>query len=221
MKRPLPAVLSEYLLQEAARFLSYPRPLRRTKSSNRTVELFDEKLRIIFEWRKTFAPPQVGDTHKVLGDTAILDEFYSREALRAVSGMVDRTRRLASLTLAGLAGDESVVYLREAANCYVLGLPQASMGQARAAVQPALTKRVAKYAGKGVADWDFERLVEYATEKRLLSPHGNTCAQKLWSTASHVLHGHPAERQTALNLFEAARSVMFELTREPATKGRV
>src|ERR1043166_5215646 len=101
-KGPPSSTLSAHLLEVAAGFLGYPDRQRRDRHSTRAVKLLDDKLRIIFEWRKTFAPPEVGDVHKVLSDTRILNEFYSREVLRAVPEMVDRTRRLASLTLSGL-----------------------------------------------------------------------------------------------------------------------
>jgi hypothetical protein len=118
MKKGLSSsTLSAHLLEVAAGFLGYPERQRRDRHSDRAVKLLDDKLRAVFEWRKTFAPPQARDVHKVLSDTGLLDEFYSREVLRAVPEMVDRTRRLASLTLAGLPEDASLVYLRESVNC--------------------------------------------------------------------------------------------------------
>jgi len=220
-KRPLPSTLSAHLLEEAARFLGYPDRQRRDRHSARAVKLLDDKLRAIFEWRRTFAPPQAGDVHKVLGDTGLLDEFYSREILRAVPGMVDRTRRLASLTLAGLPEDDVLVYLHESAHCYILGLPQAAMALARAVVEAVVTKTVVQHGGKAMAAKEFRERLRYAVDKRLLSRQGESRADKVWLTASEALHRNPAAPETALTLFEAARSVAFELTRRSPAEGRV
>jgi hypothetical protein len=95
------------------------------------------------------------------------------------------------------------------------------MALARAAVEAVLTKTVVQHGGKPMADKQFRERLKYAVHKKLLSPRGQSLAEKVWLTASEALHREPAAPETALRLFEDARSVVFELTRQSAAKGRV
>jgi hypothetical protein len=129
--------LSLHLLHEATRFLVYPHKVYRSKLNLATQKAVDEGTRRFIDWRRTFTPgkdwPEDFFTSEVM-----LDQIYCRIVLQEVPGMVERTRALRSLTLSGISNAEYFVYLREAAQCYVLGLPQAAnRALARSSGEPA------------------------------------------------------------------------------------
>jgi hypothetical protein len=64
--------------------------------------------------------------------------------------MVDRTVKLRHLTLSGMS-DSELVHLRQAANCYIFGLPQASVALARAALEDCARRKRTKMYGKAAA----------------------------------------------------------------------
>jgi hypothetical protein len=68
--------------------------------------------------------------------------------LAEVPEIVERTQRLKELVLSDISQTESLVYLREAANCYILGLPQATVALSRAAVESRVREASAKLFGK-------------------------------------------------------------------------
>ena len=89
--------------------------------------------------------------------------------LRAVPGIVQRTQSLADLTLSR-GSLESFIYLREASNCFILGLPQAAVALARAAVEVPLRQVTSKQFGeKAVKGLGLFELLKLADRGRLLS----------------------------------------------------
>ena len=129
--------------------------------------------------------------------------------------MVERTRSLANLTLTGVTG-ESLVYLREAANCYIRGLPQAAVALARSAVEVPLRVAASKQFGeKAVAGLGFFALLnDFVVRGRLLTREGLALAHKIRVGADKVLHEEPTSLAEALELVEAARVVVLELSRK-------
>lgn len=143
------ATLSEHLLYEAEGFSCHPEPIRRTRRSSPAHELFAKLMSGLVEWRKTFSPHPAEDLGAAFLSPVFLDEFYSRESLKAVPGMVERTRQLSFMTLREPPDLDVAAYLREAAECYVAGLPQATVALCRAAIERRL-KIAARIFGKGV-----------------------------------------------------------------------
>ena len=212
--------LSRHLLREATRFLPYPTRVYRNRTNLGAQEHFQAYLLKIVEWRKTFAPVEGLDA---LTTPVLLDDLYSREVLRAVPEVVERTGNLANLTLADIPDSESFVYLTEAANCYLFGLPSAAVALARAAVEESLRERCAERFGKrNVAAAKFHQLVEDAAKARLLSRDGLAQARRIQDAANRVLHREPTESHEALAVLNDARVVILELTRARgrATVGR-
>ena len=205
------ATLSRHLLREAARFLPYPTRVYRTRTNLGAQEYVQALFRKIVEWRKTFAPVEGFDA---LPAPVVLDDLYCRELLLAVSDMVERTRTLSNLVLSNLPDDESFVYLREAANCCLFGLPSAAVALAGAAVEESLRKRCSERFGRRAALAEkFHQLVEDAARGRLLSRAGLARVRKIQDAANRVLHREPTRSDEALTVVEDARSVILELTR--------
>jgi hypothetical protein len=98
MKPDQPPTLSEYLLYKGSKHLIYPHPShkRRTKTTVKDLELFDESLGETVEGRRTF-DPHPGS--KIKNDPVYLDDIYCRERLRAVPEMVRATLKLSELSL--------------------------------------------------------------------------------------------------------------------------
>jgi hypothetical protein len=121
--------------------------------------------------------------------------------------MVERTRSLAPLTFeGGIPDEECLVYLKEAARCYIYALPQASIALTRAAVETALIQRDPHVSVKDLA----ERINKYA-RKAKLSPEWCTRAHKVRQVANDVLHQQPKSLSDALAVIENARKVILEL----------
>ncbi len=125
----------------------------------------------------------------------MLDQIYCRIALQDVPGMVQRTLSLRSLTLARMnSSAEYVVYLREAAQCYVAGLPQAAIALSRAAVENRLKEICAKRFGKSAVETtDLKVLIDdVAARGQVLSKEGRESAHIVRRAANAVLHDEPA-----------------------------
>ena len=80
----------------------------------------------------------------------LLDAKFCRELLRSVPKMIERTRSLSNLSPEVIPNGACLVYLKEAVRCYILGLSQASIALARAAVETALLQRDPNIPGKNL-----------------------------------------------------------------------
>jgi hypothetical protein len=172
------SLLSRHLLSEAARFAMYPSKATRQQKRQGMADLMSDHWRDFGEWRRTFKPADKPSAPDLAFDTRFLDDFYSRELLRDVPSIVERTQRLAKLSLAGVPKD-SFDYLREAAQSYILGLPNAATALARAAIEVRLRKAVARLFGKTISrDVEFSELLkQYGA--RLLSRAGLSRAHRV------------------------------------------
>jgi hypothetical protein len=134
--------------------------------------------------------------------------------LGKVSSIVERTKSLTNLTLSGITG-ESFVYLREAANCYIMGLPQAAVALTRAAVEVPLRQAAAKrFGAAAVKKAGLFDLLDLSARGRLLTPKAKELAHRLREAGDKVLHEEPTSSEQALELLEAARFVVAEISRK-------
>jgi len=213
MKASAASTLSEHLLHESYRFILYPNPTRRTRAGVAGQKGLDDKLRQLEEWRKTFSPRIKNESNDLIDDPVLLDQLYSRERLRAVPQMVERTRKLSQLTLSEIKDQQSFVYLREAVNCYIFDLPQAAISLSRAAVEARLRTAVSNFLGKNTAGAAglYEIINDFAVRGRLLSSKGRELANRVRVTGDEVLHKRPADSASALEVIEAARAVILEM----------
>jgi Domain of unknown function (DUF4145) len=221
MKQSTAAMLSGHLLQEASKFHMYPARVYRTRSNLDAQKIHDTILAMLVEWHETFAPWPQNDPDtavhercdKILTSPVLLDEFYCRDLLKEVPAIVGRTVKLSHLTLSGISGSE-FVYLREAAKCYIHGLPQAAVALARAALEDCLRKKFAKFWGKmAVAEKELKDLIDELARTKGLSREGRDWADKVREAGNAVLHAKGTDLPDPLTVIEMARKVILELSR--------
>ncbi len=104
--------------------------------------------------------------------------------------------------------------LREAANCYIAGYPNAAVSLSRTAIELSLRAAVARHVGDRVVN-ETELMVllrDYVPRCRLLTKGGIDRAHRVRMTANKALHdGVETDLAEAREVFEAARSVVMEL----------
>jgi len=186
-------------------------------------ELLDRMFAEGIEGRRTFGP-YMGD--EIGNDPVSLDDIYCRERLHAVPEMVRVTLKLKALQSpdgsAAAApqgsGDkpEWWIYLRESANCLILGLPQASVALARAAVESCL-RVVCVRAGLDedkVRRLDIHELFNDPDMRKALPEDwvARKRANDVRIAANSVLHDTPIGAEKALDVYEAARAVILKVT---------
>ena len=215
MTRESAPALSAHLLREAEGFLFFPDRVRRTERNLAAQEILDQVRRNLIEWRKTFTPrgkEELAASAQKLFDPVFLDEIYARDLSKTVPNLVERTLRLSRVSFSGIPRGESLMYLREAANCYIFGLPQAAIALARASVESRLRGKAASLLGRSaVAEMDFKALLDDMRVSRLLSKDANKRADAVRIAANRVLHEELATEADALSVVESARIVLSEL----------
>jgi hypothetical protein len=206
--------LSQHLMDEANRFIVYPVKSRRTRLTAAVHKKQDAALRRFLDWRKTFVPREHRDVVDFWSDETLMNQAYCRELLTTVPAIVERTLTLRSLTLTGISDAQSLAYLREAANSYILGLPLATVALCRAAVERALKQACAKLFGAPVIDKaTFDEAIERFAP-RVLSKGGCDLADIVRKKGNEVLHpkGRTAPSlPTSLEVLEATRDVLQAL----------
>lgn len=212
MPTPSFQTLSQHLLHEARKYCGYPEKSFRTPRNQDFRAIWDDFLRRFIEWRKTFMPQAImAPGHRF--PARLIDECYSRQQLEMVPAMVKRTEDLSDKVLVNVP-DISLPYLREAANCYVAGYPNATVALSRTAVELPLRNALASRMGdKAVSRADLFVLVkDFAARTRLLSSDGVNRIHKIRLCANRALHEESApDLAEALDVFESARLVVMEL----------
>jgi hypothetical protein len=113
------------------------------------------------------------------------------------------------MSLATVPKDDAMVYLHEAAHCYIYGLFQAAIALARAAVEASIRHRAKKLLG--AATCGVMTLAELLDDRRLARMlHRDVLrnAEKVRNLGNGVLHDEPLTADDALSAVEAARSVL-------------
>jgi len=141
------------------------------------------------------------------------DDFYTREVVANVQGMVNRFARL-SPVLVGVVPSKNVgAYLREASRCFIYGFFQATIGLCRVALEAGLNKRLEPLSA-AVADMNLYGKIERAAgdDMRLLSPATASLAHDVRRKANDVLHGEPVQQQNlAFDMLVQTRGILREL----------
>jgi hypothetical protein len=165
------------------------------------------------EWRRTFAPPDRLKGMSFVAQPTLLDELYSRELLRSVPGVVERTRALQAMVFPDATNAVWFIFLRESAQCFIAGLPQASIALARAALESRLKELCAKAFGKSVAERaGLDVLINEYGPRMKVSPAILQKAAKVRVAAKKVLHGEPSESESARVVLEDVRTLLLSLS---------
>ncbi len=132
----------------------------------------------------------------------------TRALLQRVPSYVDRTLKLAELV--GRPTTPRVAsYLREATQCYIYGLFQASIALARAAIEQALKERV--YNITGPSHTKLPDLIEEARKLGVLDAPHSEAATFVMLRGNELLHGDPTSPDRARDCLERARGVLEHL----------
>jgi hypothetical protein len=212
-KKAPATTLSAHLFEEAQKFLRYPQRVRRSAVGRATIEMFDGASQQFLEWRQTFAPPKHAKAMPFISEPVLLDELYSRELLRNVPDFVERTKALQAMVFPDPRNEAWFVYLKESANCYIFGLPQASVGLARAALESRLKEVCAKQFGSNAAEIaGLDVLINEYGPRMNLSAATLKKADWVRIAANRVLHGKPSTSAEALAVFEKVRELLVSLS---------
>jgi hypothetical protein len=142
------------------------------------------------------------------------DEFYTRELLEQVPGIVDRTLTLSKLVVKNLPSEVVSAYSSEAARCYIFGFWSACVALCRAALEAALTEclRGRFFHTPGS---DLKDLITAAGKFKVLDAHAETCAQAVRGLGNQVLHPRslpgPIGREAGIHALSSLRGVLLHV----------
>jgi hypothetical protein len=145
----------------------------------------------------------------------VLDAYYTRDFLRRVRMLVDRTMRVTAMEPGAKPECGVNLYLREATRCYIFGFWFSSVALSRAAVEEALKDRLRKEScrvGKDMPnDNNLRQLSLDAKEMGLIDAAHLDLVDKVRLNGNRVLHGAPAQENDAGDCLAAARGVLNQL----------
>lgn len=143
----------------------------------------------------------------------VLNDFYTRDLLKKVEELVQRTMRLNALTPEITPEKNVALYLREATRCYVFGFWDSSVALSRASLEMALKNRLeSRLAGLlSRKDDDLNDLLDYARKVGLLDDDRWQKADNVRINGNMVLHGTRANEGLAWDSLRHVRVVLSRL----------
>jgi len=138
------------------------------------------------------------------------DEFYSREMVSNLPGMVERFSRLKPVLVGRLPDKQVTIYLREATRCFIYGFFQGSIALSRAALESGLNRHMERKLGS-VRPMELKVNIEKSHLFKLISGGAAQLAEKVRKSANQVLHSKPATEALAFDVLVAVRGVLGEL----------
>ncbi len=226
------STLSQHLRDEANRFFVYPEPAKYTTRSLKIRREVREMLNEVFEksleqFLMFGLNAQSQKTWQKWQEVNLLDDLFCHILLRDIPQMVQRTQ-MVQQTLAQnhLVLRESQTefwnYLRESARCLILGLSQASVALARAAMEACLRDVYTKITGHKaytVRQTQLNTIISYLSKLYKLSKGAKGLSEEeeknafqVKTIADRVLHDTLVEEAEALKVFTMARSVIQSMT---------
>lgn len=138
-----------------------------------------------------------------------LDDRFTREAVAAVPGCVDRLLKLSRLEAEHLPSEVTNGYLREATRTYILGLPQATVALCRAALEQALKDRLGRQLSGSFITW--QELLKEARKWNLLDKATEAMARDVANAGDEVLHEKPADWKKAEEIVLDTRGLIQQI----------
>lgn len=138
-----------------------------------------------------------------------LDDRFTREAVAAVPGYVDRLLKLSRLEAEHLPSDVTNGYLKEATRTYIVGLPQATIALCRAALEQALKDRLGRQLSGNFITW--QELLKEARRWNLLEKATEAMARDVANAGDEVLHEKPADWKKAEEIMLNTRGLIQQL----------
>ncbi len=138
------------------------------------------------------------------------DEFYARETVLHLPGMVKRFSRLRPVLVGKLPDRQLTIYLGEATRCFVYGFFQGSIALSRAALEAGLNRHIQLRLGL-VPQMELKEKIAKAAQFKLISGGAADLAQRVRMLANQVLHSKPASETLAFDALVGARGVLTEV----------
>lgn len=135
-----------------------------------------------------------------------LDEFFTREVIKAVPAYVLRTLQWSQMEATLTPSTATNTYIREATRTYILGFPQASIALCRAALEQGLKERLGRQPSGGFIK--FQDLLKEARRWHLLDGVTEKIARAVANAADDVLHEKPADISEARDVLDQLRGVL-------------
>lgn len=142
----------------------------------------------------------------------VVDWWYCKEAVEHVEPVKQRFSRLTPILTRVSTSQEVNVYLREATQCYLYGLFQASTSLFRTALESGLKEFLERNMGPTPGLKLYE-LIAQAEELGLVSVHVSAMADDVRKAANKVIHENPISEEQAFDVLVKTRGVLSELYR--------
>ena len=204
-------LLSE-MVQEHIDFLDEDKDDEGDEKERRTVE---KLLRLTVSSLEGFSPQGIQTVLSIFKKDAeqwrwAVDNFYTREVVEGVHGIVNRFLRLTPVLVGVVPDSEVNVYLREASRCFIYGFFQASIALSRAALETGLNDHLRKKLRK-VPEVELAKNIGQAARLKLVSPAAASLASGVRIAAREVLHRKPAKENNAFDVLVQSRVFLMEL----------
>ena len=127
----------------------------------------------------------------------IFDDLYTREFLKKVENIVDRTMKLSAVAPKATPDSGVNLFLREASRCLIHGFWNSSVALSRAALELGLKQQLkSRLAGLIPTEDDLQWLLEYANQFKVIDDARFELGDKVRKTGNKVLHGSQADSNT-------------------------
>jgi len=190
--------------------MGYPNLVGRGKVDKAAAKFWDEgilpKGSRSLEWimpRGQGLPP---NTLRSQGWRLLLDEYYSKQLVAEIPGIVDRALALRPLESAKNVPRQVNVYLEQTTRAFVAGLWDGTVALARACLEAALEDRIGEYIGhqnRDLNDWISE-----AERRHLITDAQSRTARRIQGLGNMVLHQKSASDVEARQSVKALRDVL-------------
>jgi Domain of unknown function (DUF4145) len=139
----------------------------------------------------------------------VVDWWYCKEAVERIEPIKERFSKLTPI-LVRLTGSQEVnVYLREATQCYLYGLFQASTALFRTALETGLRESFDRKMGP-VPGAKLYQMIADAEQQGLVSAHISSMADDVRKAANEVIHKTPITEQQEFDVLVKTRCVLEE-----------
>jgi hypothetical protein len=207
MKATAPT-LSEHLLLEAKRFRGYPGLAGRGKLNRAVTALWDEKALPSSARSLEWIMPE---GHVFRATPSLLNEYYSKQLLAEVPGIVTRASALQPLESGKAVPRQVNMYHEQATRSYVAGLWDGAVALARACLEEALEDQAGKYLGH--QQRDLSVWIAEAERKHLLPAIQLSRSRVIQGFGNAVLHERSAIESEAEQAVRALRDLLGDLYR--------
>jgi len=140
---------------------------------------------------------------------ALVDEFYCREVVANIPGMVDRFLRVSPVLAGVIPSVEVGTYLREATRCFIYGFFQGSTALCRSALESGLDEHLKRKLG--TAPHRLDNKIKTAARFKLISPQAAVLGDDVRKAANKAVHGTLVNANLAFDTLVQTRGFVKEL----------